>query len=162
LVGAGALGGIGLNGPEGDFGLIEGVGFGGAAVGGEAEASAADVGLVEGITGDGLKAVASAAAWHNVVRIEYGTVKIPSQMSGRNFNEPVHVAAAVSEPGVQRWLVDTGCPYDFIANRELDSNENSFIRTASKPIRMSTPSGMVDANRFVFMYFSVMDPLQML
>jgi hypothetical protein len=37
--------------------LIEGIGFGGAAVGGEAEASTAEVGLIEGVTADGLEAI---------------------------------------------------------------------------------------------------------
>ena len=41
---------------------------------------------------------------------------------------PVSVASAFYQPGIRRWLVDTGCPCDLIAKRELEGNEASFIK----------------------------------
>ena len=60
---------------------------------------------------------------------------------------PMHAAAAIHDPGIRHWLVDTGCPFDLIAEKELDNNEELFIKSASKVIRLATPNGIVDANK---------------
>ncbi len=73
---------------------------------------------------------------------------------------PKSVASAIYEPGVRRWLVDTGCPFDLIARRELDGNEADFIKKASKYVRMATPNGIVDADRMItFRVPSLGDPI---
>ena len=59
------------------------------------------------------------------------------------------VASAIYEPGVRKWLVDTGCPFDLIARGELEDHETSFIKKANRAVRMSTPNGLVDANKSV-------------
>jgi len=70
---------------------------------------------------------------------------------------PVHAASAIYEPGVRRWLVDTGCPFDLIATKELDHNEESFIKKASRPIRLATPNGIVDADQIVSFRIPALD-----
>ena len=59
------------------------------------------------------------------------------------------VASAIYEPGVRKWLVDTGCPFDLIARGELEDHEVSYIKRAIKAVRVSTPNGLVDSNKSV-------------
>ena len=99
---------------------------------------------------EALKAIEMAASLHRIVCLEYG---IKSQaLSAHSIDvaiQPLSVAAAIHEPGIRCWLVDTGCPFDVIALDELDSNEMDFIKKASKLIRMSTPNGVVDADKML-------------
>jgi hypothetical protein len=78
-----------------------------------------------------------AISWHEVVCAEYG---LPVLFTRTNASEngisisdqsPKSVASAIYEPGIRRWLVDTGCPFDLIAHKDLDKNEIDFIKTAS-------------------------------
>ena len=102
-----------------------------------------------------------AISWHEIICAEYG-LKVKTRRSAldqgvqlhkpnvsHDIRENVPVASAVYEPGVRKWLVDTGCPFDLIAEGELDDHETSFIKKATKSVTMSTPNGIVDANKSV-------------
>ena len=99
---------------------------------------------------EALKAVETAASLHRIVCLEYGIKHDRLSCSSVDVAvQPLSVAAAINEPGIRRWLVDTGCPFDLIALDELDSNEMDFVKRASKLIRMSTPNGLVDADKII-------------
>ena len=89
---------------------------------------------------EALKARVRANAWHQEVCIEYGLKPDLGVTADGNRHHvgqaPFNVAAAIHEPGVRRWLVDTGCPFDLIAHKELDAHEESFIKKATKLIRL--------------------------
>ena len=100
-----------------------------------------------------------AIAWHEQLCVEYALKQrfFKGRSSDVNLNEPCHpdvksiasVASAIYEPGVRKWLVDTGCPFDLIAKGELEDHEVAYIKRAMKAVRMSTPNGLVDANKSV-------------
>ena len=100
-------------------------------------------------------AIVKALNWHELICAEYGLpiVVVRSDSALRNglITEPTpkSVASAIYEPGVRRWLVDTGCPFDFIAYNDLESTEANFVKKASKLVRMATPNGVVDADKIV-------------
>ena len=99
----------------------------------------------------------NALTWHEVICREYGLkcMLVRSLINDREHVKkiddivPVSVASAIYQPGVRRWLVDTGCPFDLIAKHELEDTEKAFIKKASKVIRLATPNGLVDANNIV-------------
>jgi hypothetical protein len=91
-----------------------------------------------------------AASLHRIVCLDYGIMRSDNSANSIDVAvQPLSVAAAIHEPGIRRWLVDTGCPFDLIALDDLDSNELDFIKKASKLIRMSTPNGLVDADKII-------------
>ena len=112
-------------------------------------------------------AISKALRWHTAICCEYGLSVVNSSDGsgcGSVFHagdqSPKSVASAIYEPGVRRWLVDAGCPFDLIARRELDGNEADFVKKASKYVRMATPSGIVDADRMItFRVPSLGDPI---
>ena len=110
---------------------------------------------------EALKARVRANAWHQEMCIEYGLEPDPGATAdGSRYHvskTPYDVAAAIHEPGVRRWLVDTGCPFDLIAHKELDAHEESFIKKATKLIRLSTPNGIVDADKVVSFRIPMLD-----
>ena len=100
-----------------------------------------------------------AISWHDILCKEYGLVNVYGRNGRFDRDEavtlssddlcPRSVAAAIYEPGVRRWLVDTGCPFDLIAERDLETHEESYIKRASKFIRLATPNGIVDADKII-------------
>jgi len=110
---------------------------------------------------EALKARVRANAWHQEVCIEYGLKPVSGDTADGNRHyvsqTPYDVAAAIHEPGVRRWLVDTGCPFDLIAHKELDAHEETFIKKATKLIRLSTPNGIVDADKMVSFRIPMLD-----
>ena len=98
-----------------------------------------------------------AISWHEIICAEYG-LKVKTRRSALDHNVQLHkpnvshevrenlpVASAVYEPGVRKWLVDIGCPFDLIAEGE----DTTFIKKATKSVSMSTPNGIVDASKSV-------------
>ena len=86
---------------------------------------------------DEYTARSKAISWHEIICAEYGLSTLFNKYSvneGKivcSDHTPRPVASAIYEPGIRRWLVDTGCPFDLIAHGELDSNELGFLKTAS-------------------------------
>ena len=69
-------------------------------------------------------AISKAIHWHNAICREYGLPIVITHdgqgdkvMFHSSDQSPKSVASAIYEPGVRRWLVDTGCPFDLIARR---------------------------------------------
>jgi len=60
------------------------------------------------------------------------------------------VAASASRAnGTKRWLVDTGCPLDLIAEYEIGQDEKEYIKPATDSVRLNTANGITKANRII-------------
>ena len=66
-----------------------------------------------------LKAIEMAASLRRIICLEYGIKQ--NDLSANSIGgavQPLSVAAAIHEPGIRRWLVDAGRPFDLILSRK--------------------------------------------
>jgi hypothetical protein len=98
-----------------------------------------------------------AVLWHESVVLD-SPETIDESESSEVFNQRVlrvmtpelKVAASASRAnGSKRWLVDTGCPLDLIAEYEIGQDEKEYIKPATDSVRLNTANGITKANRII-------------
>ncbi len=75
------------------------------------------------------------------LEVEYGIKHV-----GSNY---IVSAPAEVERGIRRWLVDTGCPIDLIAEGDLEKHELEYVKTTSKPVMLSTANGSTKSEQII-------------
>ena len=91
-----------------------------------------------------------AVSWRQQLVVEYG-------LSLCNKHAVCQIAVpAELERGVRRWLVDTGCPIDLIAERDLEKHELEYVKHTSKPVMLSTANGSTKSEKIISMDVSLL------
>jgi hypothetical protein len=60
---------------------------------------------------------------------------------------------------LRRWLVDTGCPIDLIANSELNTHEKEYVFKTSDFVRLHTANGINETNKILRLDVKVLGDL---
>jgi len=84
------------------------------------------------------RAINRARAWHEDIMLDYETVE-------PYFQENV-ASPAESDQSIRRWLVDTGCPFDLVSQRDLSEEERKYMSMSSKSLYLNTANGRAESN----------------